>query len=118
MIKRVRETTGAGILDCKRALQESGCDLAAAEDWLRKKGMAAMLKKADRAANQGMVALSLAEDGRRGAIVEVRARAAARASRQTQAARTRPTSAAKFPRPAPPPPILTSFLARPSPRRS
>lgn len=72
MIKRVRESTGAGILDCKRALQESGCDLAAAEDWLRKKGMAAMLKKADRAANQGMVALSLAEDGRRGAIVEVR----------------------------------------------
>lgn len=72
MIKQLRESTGAPILDCKKALQASGCDLPAAEDWLRKKGVAAMLKKVDRAANQGMIALSLDAGGRRGAIVEVR----------------------------------------------
>jgi len=73
MIKRVREATGAPIVDCKRALQASGCDLPAAEDWLRKKGMAAMLKKVDRVANQGMIALTVDAGGRRGALVEVRA---------------------------------------------
>lgn len=69
LVKELRERTGAGMMDCKRALEETGGDIEAAIDWLRKKGLAAAAKKAGRAATEGLVAL-LAEDGR-GVVVEV-----------------------------------------------
>jgi elongation factor Ts len=69
LVKDLREKTGAGMMDCKKALGETGGDLEAAVDWLRKKGLAAAAKKASRVAAEGLVGLS-AEDTR-GALVEV-----------------------------------------------
>ncbi len=69
LVKELRERTGAGMMDCKKALQETGGDIEAAVDWLRKKGLAAAAKKAGRAATEGLVAV-VTEDGR-GAVVEV-----------------------------------------------
>ncbi len=69
LVKELRERTGAGMMDCKKALQETGGDVEAAVDWLRKKGLAAAAKKAGRAATEGLVAV-VTEDGR-GAVVEV-----------------------------------------------
>jgi elongation factor Ts len=69
LIKRLRETTGAGMMDCKKALSESGGALEGAVDWLRKKGLAAAQKKASRVAAEGLVAVVV--DGDRGAVVEV-----------------------------------------------
>ena len=71
MVKDLREKTGAGMMDCKRALTESGGDMEAAVDWLRKKGLAAAAKKAGRVAAEGLIGLAV--DGRRGALVEVNA---------------------------------------------
>jgi elongation factor Ts len=68
-VKQLRDQTGAGMMDCKAALTETGGDLEAATDWLRKKGLAAAAKKAGRVASEGLVAVQLA--GRRGALVEV-----------------------------------------------
>ncbi len=68
-VRDLREKTGAGMMDCKKALVEAGGDIESAVDWLRKKGLAAAAKKAGRAAAEGLVAVSL--DGSRGAIVEV-----------------------------------------------
>ncbi len=69
LIKRLRETTGAGMMDCKKALSETGGELDGAVDWLRKKGLAAAQKKASRVAAEGLVAVVV--DGDRGAVVEV-----------------------------------------------
>ena len=69
LIKRLRETTGAGMMDCKKALTETGGDFDAGVDWLRKKGLAAAQKKAGRVAAEGLVAVLV--DGARGAVVEV-----------------------------------------------
>jgi len=71
LVKDLRERTGAGMMDCKKALNESGGDLDAAVDWLRKKGLAAAAKKAGRVAAEGLVAV--ATDGRRGAAIELNA---------------------------------------------
>jgi elongation factor Ts len=71
MVKDLREQTGAGMMDCKKALNESGGDMDAAVDWLRKKGLAAAAKKAGRVAAEGLVAVKT--DGRRGAVVELNA---------------------------------------------
>ena len=68
-VKQLRDQTGAGMMDCKAALQETGGDLEAATDWLRKKGLAAAAKRAGRIAAEGLVAVKL--DGSRGALVEV-----------------------------------------------
>ncbi len=68
-VKELREKTGAGMMDCKKALIESGADLEAAVDWLRKKGLAAAAKKAGRTAAEGLVGIASA--GTRGAVVEV-----------------------------------------------
>ncbi|MGH6915875.1 MAG: translation elongation factor Ts, partial [Geminicoccales bacterium] len=68
-VKQLRDQTGAGMMDCKAALTETGGDLEAATDWLRKKGLAAAAKKAGRTASEGLVAAQLAD--RRGALVEV-----------------------------------------------
>ena len=69
LVKELREKTGAGMMDCKKALAETGGNLEAAVDWLRKKGLAAAAKKAGRVAAEGLVALAV-ESGR-GALVEV-----------------------------------------------
>ena len=70
-IKELRERTSAGIMDCKRALQESEGDLAQAEELLRAQGIASAAKKASRATNQGVVESYIHSGGRIGAIVEV-----------------------------------------------
>ncbi len=69
LVKELRQTTDAGMMDCKKALIETSGDLEAAVDWLRKKGLAAAAKKAGRVAAEGLVGVA-AEDGR-GALVEV-----------------------------------------------
>lgn len=71
LVKELREKTGAGMMDCKKALAEVGGDLEAAVDWLRKKGLAAAAKKAGRVAAEGLVAV--AAGGTRGVAVEVNA---------------------------------------------
>ena len=71
LVKQLREKTGSGMMDCKRALAETGGDLEAAQDWLRAKGIAGAEKKAGRAAAEGLVGVRV--DGRRAALVEVNA---------------------------------------------
>ncbi len=73
MVKDLRETTGAGMMDCKKALQETDGDAEAAIDWLRAKGLSKAAKKADRAAAEGVVALALSDDGKTGALIELNA---------------------------------------------
>ena len=70
-IKELRERTSAGIMDCKRALQDSKGDLARAEEILRERGIASAAKKASRATNQGVIESYIHSGGRIGAIVEV-----------------------------------------------
>jgi elongation factor Ts len=69
LVKELREKTGAGMMDCKKALAETKGDLETAFDWLRKKGLAAAAKKAGRVAAEGLVGLTT--EGTRGALVEV-----------------------------------------------
>jgi elongation factor Ts len=73
MVKELREKTGAGMMDCKKALTEAAGDFAKAEEVLRKKGVASAAKKGARVAAEGLVALQVSEDGKLGAIVEVNA---------------------------------------------
>jgi elongation factor Ts len=68
-VKELRERTGAGMMDCKKALGETGGDMEAAIDWLRTKGLAAAAKKAGRTAAEGLVGVAV--EGKRGAVVEV-----------------------------------------------
>ena len=60
LVKELREKTGAGMMDCKKALGETAGDIEAAIDWLRTKGLAAAAKKAGRVAAEGLVALATA----------------------------------------------------------
>ena len=69
LVKELREKTGAGMMDCKKALAENGGDLEVAVDWLRKKGLSAAAKKAGRVAAEGLV--GVVAEGKVGAIVEV-----------------------------------------------
>jgi elongation factor Ts len=69
MVKELRERTGAGMMDCKKALAETNGDMEAAIDWLRAKGLSAAAKKAGRTASEGLVGVAVA--GNRGALVEV-----------------------------------------------
>src|SRR5579871_23127 len=69
LVKELREKTGAGMMDCKRALGETAGDLEGAVDWLRKKGLAAAAKKSGRIAAEGLV--GVATRGTVGAVVEV-----------------------------------------------
>jgi elongation factor Ts len=71
MIKDLRERTGAGMMDCKRALEASQGDINAAIEYLRKKGAAAGAKRADRAAKEGMIVTRLTSDRKSGVLVEV-----------------------------------------------
>jgi elongation factor Ts len=63
LVKDLREMTGAGMMDCKAALNETGGDMEAAVDWLRKKGLAKAAKKSGRAASQGLVAAASEKSG-------------------------------------------------------
>ncbi len=70
-VKELRERTGAGMMECKKALVETDGDIDAAIEHLRKTGMAKADKKAGRTAAEGLVAIKLSGDGKRAAIVEV-----------------------------------------------
>ncbi|MEO1013617.1 MAG: translation elongation factor Ts [Pseudomonadota bacterium] len=70
-VKQLREMTGAGMMDCKAALAETGGDLEAAVDWLRKKGLAKAAKKSGRAASEGLVAVAAVADATKAVLVEV-----------------------------------------------
>ena len=69
MVKELREKTGAGMMDCKSALGETGGDMEAAVDWLRKKGLAKAATKAGRTAAEGLIGMALTAT--KGALVEV-----------------------------------------------
>jgi elongation factor Ts len=69
LVKQLRDQTGAGMMDCKTALTETGGDLEGATDWLRKKGLAAAAKKAGRVTSEGLIGLR--PEARRGAVVEI-----------------------------------------------
>ena len=69
MVKELRERTGAGMMDCKKALGETNGDMEAAIDWLRAKGLSSAAKKAGRTASEGLVGVVV--EGNRGALVEV-----------------------------------------------
>jgi len=71
MIKELRTATGAGVLDCRKALQQADGDFEKAVDYLREKGMATAAKRADRDASNGVVELYSHGDGRVGVMVEV-----------------------------------------------
>ena len=71
MVKELRERTGAGILDCKKALQETQGDMERAIEILREKGLARAAKKAGREAKEGLIETLTADDGRTGVMVEV-----------------------------------------------
>jgi elongation factor Ts len=71
LVKDLRERTGAGMMDCKRALSEAGGDMEAAIDWLRKKGLSAAAKKSGRVAAEGLIGVASAPG--RAAMVEVNA---------------------------------------------
>ncbi len=69
MVKDLRESTGAGMMDCKAALTETAGDMQAAQDWLRKKGLSKAAKKAGRVAAEGLIGLQV--QGTKGVLVEV-----------------------------------------------
>lgn len=71
MVKELREISGAGMMDCKKALTASDGDMDAAIEYLRKAGIATAAKKAGRIAAEGLVAVAVSEDQKTGAIVEV-----------------------------------------------
>src|SRR5712691_2643286 len=69
LVKELRDKTGAGMMDCKRALGDTGGDIEAAVDWLRKKGLATAAKKSGRVAAEGLVGVATRSTA--GAVVEV-----------------------------------------------
>jgi elongation factor Ts len=71
MIKRLREKTGAGMMDCKRALESTNGDMDAAIEYLRKKGAAIGQKRSDRAAKEGVIVTRVSNDAKIGVVVEV-----------------------------------------------
>jgi elongation factor Ts len=75
LVKELREKSGVGMMDCKKALQETGGDIEEAIDWLRAKGLSKAAKKADRVAAEGLVALALRDEGSGmvGAAIELNA---------------------------------------------
>lgn len=71
LVKELREKSGAGMMDCKKALNETNGDMEAAIDWLRTKGLATAAKKSGRVASEGLVAFAV--DGTKGAVIELNA---------------------------------------------
>ncbi len=70
-VKKLREITGVGMMDCKKALQEANGDLEAAVDILRKKGQKVAEKRAAREANEGLIVAALSDNGKKGALLEL-----------------------------------------------
>ena len=70
-VQVLRQRTGAGMMDCKKALEETGGDVDKAVEYLRKKGIAKAEKRADRAASEGQIVALVSEDAKTGAIVEL-----------------------------------------------
>jgi elongation factor Ts len=71
MVKELREKTGAGMMDCKKALTESAGDFVKAEEWLRKKGISKAASKGSRVAAEGLVGVEILSDGKLGVMAEV-----------------------------------------------
>lgn len=71
LVKELREKTSAGMLDCKKALEETGGDFEKAIEWLRIKGLSSAAKKADRVATEGLVQAWLSDDRKTGVLVEI-----------------------------------------------
>lgn len=71
MVNELRAKTGVGLMDCKRALVENNGDQVAAAEWLRKKGIASAVKKADRAAKEGIITSYIHLGGKVGVLIEV-----------------------------------------------
>lgn len=71
LVKKLRDQTGAGMMDCKRALEETSGDMEKSIDFLRKKGAATAAKRADRATNQGVIDAYIHAGGRIGTMVEL-----------------------------------------------
>ncbi len=71
MVKELRQATGAGMMDCKKALSETDGDMDAAIEFLRKKGMAGADKKAGRVAAEGVIAIAISDDKKTGMLAEV-----------------------------------------------
>ena len=71
LVKELRERTGSGMMECKKALTETGGDIEAAVELMRKAGLAKADKKAGRVAAEGMISAAISDDGAHGAIVEV-----------------------------------------------
>src|SRR5947209_10345131 len=71
LVRELREKTGTGMMDCKRALQDTNGDIESAVVLLREKGMASAAKRADRATTEGLVGYRLADDRSRGTMVAV-----------------------------------------------
>ncbi len=70
-VMTLRASTGMGMMDCKKALKETGGDIASAEDWLRKNAKGKMDKRSDRPAGEGRIAVAISDDGHCAAIVEL-----------------------------------------------
>ena len=73
LVKDLREKSGVGMMDCKKALTETNGDMEAAMDWLRTKGLAKAAKKADRAAAEGLIAGLVSNHGKKGVLIELNA---------------------------------------------
>lgn len=73
LVKELRERTGCGMMDCKKALTETAGDMEKAIDYLREKGLSKAAKKSGRVAAEGMVKLAFSADGKKGALIEVNA---------------------------------------------
>ena len=71
LVKQLREITGVGILDCRKALSENGGDITTSIEWLRKKGIAKAASKIGRDTSQGLVAVSVSADKKQAAIIEI-----------------------------------------------
>ena len=71
LVKELRDSTGAGMMDAKKALVEAEGDMEAAVDWLRAKGLSKAAKKSGRTAADGLVAALVSEDGKTGTLVEL-----------------------------------------------
>jgi elongation factor Ts len=70
-VKNLRDTTGVGMMECKKALEETGGDMQKAIEYLRKKGAAMAAKRADREASEGMICIKLSDDQKTGVILEL-----------------------------------------------
>src|SRR5699024_2457576 len=70
-VKELRERTGSGMMECKKALVETGGDIEAAREWMRKQGLAKADRKAGRVAAEGIIATAMSGDARKAAMIEV-----------------------------------------------